>query len=123
MKIRRDNGLTLIGFLIVLVMVLFFAYAGMRVVPMYLEYHALGNAMEQLKEKPGASKMPPQKIKQTISTSLWASYANNNIKKEHMHISKKSDGVNVRVAYEVRKPFLANIDIIAKFDRTVVLRK
>jgi hypothetical protein len=54
---------------------------------------------------------------------LWASYASNNIKKEHMRISKKSDGVNVRVKYEIREPFLGNIDIVGKFDRTVVLRK
>ncbi len=50
------------------------------------------------------------------------SYASNNIKKNDMRISKKSDGVKVRVAYEVREDFLGNIDIIASFDRTVVLR-
>ena len=122
MKIRNESGLTLIGFLIVLCVTLFFAYAGMRVIPMYLEYHALGNAMEVLRKDPTSKSLPPGKIKNKIQMSLWASYASNNIKHEHMHISKKSDGVNVRVKYEVRKPFLANIDIIAKFDRSVVLR-
>ena len=47
-SIRRQNGLTLIGFIIVLVVILFFAYAAMRVVPMYLEYHALIGAMDKL---------------------------------------------------------------------------
>ena len=122
MKIRNDSGLTLIGFLIVLSVVLFFAYAGMRVVPMYLEYHALGNAMDLLVKDPNASKLTPSKIKNKIKMSLWASYASNNIKPEHMRISKKSGGVNVRVKYEVRKPFLGNIDIVGKFDRSVVLR-
>jgi hypothetical protein len=122
MKIRNDSGLTLIGFLIVLSVVLFFAYAGMRVVPMYLEYHALGNAMDLLVKDPNASKLTPSKIKSKIQMSLWASYASNNIKPEHMRISKKSGGVNVRVKYEVRKPFLGNIDIVGKFDRSVVLR-
>jgi hypothetical protein len=123
MKIRNASGLTLIGFLIVLSVSLFFAYAGMRVIPMYLEYHALGNAMDLLAEDPMSSKLPPSKIKSKIQMSLWASYASNNIKNEHMHISKKTNGVNVRVKYEVRKPFLGNIDIIGKFDRNVVLRK
>ena len=31
-------------------------------------------------------------------------------------------GVNVRVAYEIRKPFLGNIDIIGSFDKSVVLK-
>ena len=122
MSIRKNDGLTLIGFLIVLVMVLFFAYAGMRVVPMYLEYHALVNAMDKLKNDPAAKSMSPYKIKDSIQRSLWVSYASNNIGKEDIRISKKSDGINVRVAYEVREDFLGNIDIIASFDRTVVLR-
>ena len=122
MNIRKDKGLTLIGFLIVLVVVLFFAYAGMRVVPMYLEYHALVNAMNKLQDDPMAKSMPPSRIKDSIQRSLWVSYASNNIKKEHIRISKKNDGVNVRVAYEVREDFLGNIDLVASFDRTVVLR-
>ena len=69
----------------------------------------------------GAKNMTPQKIKQSIENSLWASYASNNIKPEHIKVSKKSGGVNVRVAYEVRKPFLGNIDIIGSFDKSVML--
>lgn len=122
MNQRKHGGLTLIGFLIVLVIALFFAYGGMRIIPMYLEYHALISAMDKLKNDPGAKTMSPYKIKQSIQMSLWASYASNNIKDEHIRISKKSDGVNVRVAYEVREDFLGNIDLIGSFDRTVVLR-
>jgi hypothetical protein len=123
MNIRRTNGLTLIGFLIVLVVTLFFVYAGMRLVPMYLEYHALGNAMSQLEDNPASAKMSPGQIKSKIKRTLWASYASNNIKDKHMRISKTSGGVKVRVAYEIREPFLGNIDIIGKFDRSVILRK
>jgi hypothetical protein len=122
MNVRKDKGLTLIGFLIVLVMVLFFAYAGMRIVPMYLEYHALGSALTKLENDPNAKNLTPQKIKQSIQTSLWASYAHNNIKPEHIKISKKSGGVQVRVAYEIREEFLGNIDIIGTFDKTALLK-
>jgi hypothetical protein len=122
MNVRKEKGLTLLGFLIVLGVVLFFAYAGMRIVPMYLEYHALGNALSKLEDDPAAKKMTPQKIKQSIQTSLWASYASNNIKNEHIHISKKSGGVNVRVAYEIREPFIGNISIVGSFDKTAVLK-
>lgn len=122
MNKRKAKGLTLLGFLIVLVVVLFFAYAGMRIVPMYLEYHALGSALSKLENDPAAKKMTPQKIKQSIQTSLWASYASNNIKPEHIRISKKSGGVNVRVSYEIREEFLGNIDIIGTFDKSVMLK-
>ena len=48
MNIRKQNGLTLIGFVIVLSIVMLFAYAGMRLIPMYLEYYALVNALDKL---------------------------------------------------------------------------
>ena len=122
MSNRKQKGLTLVGFIIVLVIVLFFAYSAMRVVPMYLEYHALVNAMEKLQKDPLAKSMSPAKIKQSIKMSLWASYASENIKEKNIRISKKDGGVLVRVTYEVRKEFLGNIDLIGSFDRTVELR-
>jgi hypothetical protein len=120
--IRKNKGLTLIGFLIVLVVALFFAYAGMRVVPMYLEYHALIGAMDKLKNDPMAKSKSPNQIKDSIQRSLWVSYASNNIGKEDIRISKTTEGVKVRVAYEIREDFLGNIDIVGSFDRSVVLR-
>lgn len=121
-SIRRQNGLTLIGFIIVLVVILFFAYAAMRVVPMYLEYHALIGAMDKLVDDPTAKSMSPSKIKQSIKMSLWASYASNNINEKNIFISKKDGGVVVRVTYEVRKEFMGNIDLIGSFNRSVELR-
>ena len=103
---RNQKGLTLVGFLIVLGVILFFAYSAMRVVPMYLEYHALTNAMDKLAQDPTAKGLSPAKIKQNIKRSLWASYASQNI--------KETD--------EVRQEFLGNIDIIGSFNRTVELR-
>lgn len=122
MNIRKENGMTLLGFLIVLSVVLFFAYAGMRVIPSYLEYHALGNALSKLEDDPASKKLTPTKIKQSIQNSLWASYASNNIDNDDIKISKKSGGVSVRVVYEIRKPFIANIDLMLSFDKSVFLK-
>ena len=123
MIFRKNSGLTLIGFLIVLVIALFFAYAGMKTIPMYLEYHALKNALSTLQDDPGSASLQPGKIKNLISRRLWVSYASNNIKPSHMHISKVDGGLKVRVAYEIRESFLGNIDIIGKFDTSVVLSR
>ena len=121
MKHRKQNGLTLIGFIIVLALTVFFAYVAMRIVPLYLEYNALINSMEQLENDPGAAAMSPAAIKTRLIDSLWVNYATDNIRREHMRITK-SDGVKLRVAYEVRRPLVGNIDLILTFDRTVTLR-
>ncbi len=121
MNIRKQRGLTLIGFGLVLVLVIFFAYAAMRTVPLYLEYHALINAMNTLEEDPRAVKMSPAQIKNKLIDSLWVNYATDNIQRKHMKVSRK-DGIRVRVAYEVRRDFVGNIDLILSFDRTVKLK-
>ncbi len=122
MKIRKQRGLTLIGFGIVLVVVLFIAYTAMRVIPIYLEYNALLGALNTVQSDPGSADMAPAEIRNRIINSLWVSYASNNIKREHIRISR-SDGVKIRVVYEVRKDWIGNLDLLAHFDKEVVLRR
>ena len=121
MNIRKQRGLTLLGFAMVLVIIVFFAYAAMRLVPLYLEYNALISAMNTLKEDPRGAKMTPKQIKNKLINSLWVSYATDNIQRKHMRITRKS-GVVVHVAYEVRKEFIGNVDLILSFDRSVTLK-
>jgi hypothetical protein len=122
MIIRKQRGLTLMGFLIALSIGLFFAYTAMRVVPIYLEYNALNNALKTVQQLPGVTNFPPNKIKDRIQRSLWVSYASGNIKNKHIKITRNK-GINIRVKYEVRKPWIGNIDLLAHFDKTVVLKK
>lgn len=121
MSIRKHQGLTLIGFLMVLVTGLFFAYTGMRIIPVYLEYNALLSALKTVQNDPGAANLTAAQIRDRIQRSLWVSYASNNIKNEHVKITR-SEGVHVRVAYEVRKDWIGNVDLILNFDTSVTLR-
>ena len=121
MNIHKQRGLTLIGFGMVLALVIFFAYAGMRIVPLYLEYNALINAMDTLKDDPQAVKMSPVQIKNKLINSLWVNYATDNIQRKHMKVTRKN-GLQVRVTYEVRRDFIGNVDLILSFDRSVHLK-
>ena len=122
MNSRKQRGLTLIGFGMVLVLVVFFSYAAMRLVPLYLEYQALISAMNTLKADPRGRKMTSRQIKTKLIDSLWVNYATDNIQRKHMRMTNKKDGRQVRVAYEVRKDFVGNIDLILSFERTVLLK-
>ena len=122
MNLRKQNGLTLIGFGVVLTLVVFFAYTGMRVIPIYLEYNALLNALKTVQSDPGSADMEAWRIRRTIIDNLWVSYASNNIKNENIHITR-ANGVKIRVVYEVRKPWIANLDLLAHFDKSVTLSR
>ena len=119
---RKQRGLTLISFGIVLAVGLFAAYTGMKLIPIYLEYNALLNALELVQNDPASADMPASQIRNRIINSLWVSYASDNIKYQDIKIIR-SEGVKIHVKYEVRKTWIGNVDLLAHFDTTVALRQ
>jgi hypothetical protein len=120
MKIRKQNGLTIIGFLVVLFVVLFFAFIAMRLTPVYLEYYSVVNAMNGVAAERGSSSYPPFEIRRKVLDRLYLSYSTDNVKEEHIKIVRRN-GIQLRIAYEVRKPMFGNVDVVASFDRMIML--
>ena len=120
MKVRKQGGLTLIGFIIVLSITIFVAFIGMKIVPMYMEYYSVVSAMNGVASERGSANLSPYDIRVRVLNRLYVSYSAQNVKEQHIKIFR-GNGVNLRIAYEVRKPVIANLDVVAKFDRTVRL--
>lgn len=117
---RKQRGMSLIGFILVLSMILCFAYLGLRIVPIYLEYYSVVSAMNGLAAERGSAQMTPYDIKAKLLNRLYVSYTDDNVGEENIRIIRR-DGVQVRITYEVRKPVVANLDVVAAFDKMVKL--
>jgi len=120
MKIRKQRGLTLIGFVIVLSMVIFVAFIGMKIGPIYMEYYSVVSAMNGVASERGSANLSPFDIRVKIHNRLYVSNTSYNIKDNNIKITR-ANGVHLRIAYEVRKPVIGNLDVVAKFDRSVRL--
>ncbi len=120
MKFRKQKGMTLIGFVIVLSAVMFVTFIGMRVGPIYLEYFSVVSAMNGVASERGSANLSPFDIRVKVLNRLYVSYSAENVKDKHIKIVR-GNGVHLRVKYEVRKPVIGNLDVVAKFDRTVRL--
>lgn len=119
---RTQGGMTLIGFIIVLAVVGIFAYMGMKLIPMYSEYYGVKQALQGLAAEPGISTQDPAKIKDLFFRRLYISYADN-IKPEHVKIVRKDAGYLMTVKYEVRKPLIANLEVVGMFEAEKELRR
>ncbi len=117
---RKQEGMSLVGFLIVLAMVVFMAYLGMRIVPIYLEFYSVRQAMEGLAREPGSANYSPFDIKDKFINRLYVSYSDGNVGAENIKIVR-NNGVWLQVRYEVRKPIMGNLDVIASFDERAML--
>lgn len=112
---RKQSGITLIGFLVVLAVVGFAAYIGMKLFPMYQEYYAVRSAMKGLASEPGIGDMDPSKIQSLLFRRLNINYVDS-LKKSDVKIERMDGGWNMKVSYEVRRPLVGNLDIVGKFD-------
>ena len=117
---RTQRGMTLIGFIIVLALVGFFAYIAMKLVPMYSEYYAVKSALKGLKTEPGIANQAPAKIQDLFFRRLYISYAEN-VKPANVTIERVDGGWQMSVDYEVRKPLISNLDVVGKFSTSETL--
>lgn len=118
---RRQQGMTLMSFIIVLAVVGFAAFIGMKLFPMYQEYFAVRSAMKDMAADPGAAARTPAQLKDLFFRKLYINYSEN-VKPSDVSFERASNGsVQMNVKYEVRRPLLGNLDIVGKFESSETL--
>lgn len=119
---RKQSGLSLVGFLVVLAVVGFAAYVGMKLFPMYQEYYSVQSAMKGLANEPGVADMDPAKVQDLFFRRLYINYSEN-VKPQNVKFERTEGGWKMRVNYEVRRPLVGNLDVVGKFDKTQELTR
>ncbi|MEZ5544928.1 MAG: DUF4845 domain-containing protein [Lysobacteraceae bacterium] len=118
-RLRAQSGITLMGFIIVLAVVGFFAFLAMKLFPVYQEYFAVVSDMNGLSAEAGVSAKSPAEIRALLDRRFNVSYVES-VKPEHIIVDKKTNTLQIK--YEVRRELMYNLDFVAKFDKTVTLK-
>lgn len=119
---KRSRGITLIGFLILLLVAGFFAYMAMRLVPVYVEYMGVVKSMEQVRAEPGSENRSPEEIRRSLSLKFNTQYvADDAIPPQAIQVIRQGNAQSLRIRYERRVPFIHNIELLATFDKSVNL--
>lgn len=111
---RKHSGMTMIGFLITLSVVMFFVYCGMKIVPMYIEYYSVKKALAGIAVEPEITNASKAKIRELFYKRLYMSYANN-VKEDALKIENTDTGYMLTVDYERREQLIANLDVVGKY--------
>lgn len=111
---KKQQGMTFSGWLVVLMLIGFFALLGMKIGPIYLEHYSIKQVVESLKNEPLITQKSARDVKKMIMRRLDINGVYD-LKRENV-IVKKSPGVlDVTVAYTVQKNMVGNIDILVSF--------
>ncbi|MBD8524811.1 DUF4845 domain-containing protein [Pseudomarimonas arenosa] len=120
MKLKRSQqGITLLSMVIVLAVLGFFAYCGMKIFPMYSEFSSVKDGMDAVAKEPKMATAPKGQVLDKLYRHFSISYVSS-VKPDHITIDTKK-GAKMSVKYEVRTPLMYNLDIVGKFEYTVDL--
>jgi len=118
---RKQRGVTAIGWIFLLVPVALVLYAGLRIGPEYLNYYKVISALEktaaQLKSDETLS---PQTIRSSIERRFDTGYVDEP-KAKDIVIVKGEKGWEMTVDYEKAVPMLGNLHLLMAFKKTVVV--
>jgi len=118
---KKMRGLTGLSFLLLLALIGFFALLAIRLFPIYLEHYNVTSSLKSLQSE--AWEVPVSK--KEIKSLLLRRFQINDIShvgKEQIKVKSQNSGKLVSIAYEVRKPFIGNIDLVVSFSDSLELQ-
>ena len=118
-----QRGITLLGFIVVLAVLGFFAFTGMRLFPMYSEFYSVKQAMEAIANEPGVENWNIARVRDMLDRRFNISYVES-VKPQHIRLVRlPSGGNNLVIEYEVRTKYAYNLDVVGVFEHSVELTR
>jgi len=111
---RTQQGISMLGFLITLSVVIFSAFCAMKIVPMYIEYYSVKKALASIANDAQAADSSKERIRENFARHMQIDYVST-VKPEMLKIESTEAGYKLVMDYEVRKPLLYNLDVVGKF--------
>lgn len=120
---HRQDGITLIGFIFVLIIAGFFALMALKLVPAYIEYFGVVKAMNQLAEEPGAANMSLTQVRGNLDFKASFQYVDGDTLSngKAVQLDRQKGKTNLVVDYNKTIPFVYNISFLLHFNKTVSL--
>lgn len=119
---RHQRGATFLGMVVILAILGSALYAGIRLVPVYLEYTKVARALEQVRDEVSSDDTSVQLIRNALERR-WDVEDIESIGWKEVEIRKVSDGYEVEADYAVERPFAANVYLLTKFDKLVTIQQ
>jgi hypothetical protein len=117
---HRQRGATFLGIVTILLILGTAAYAGIRLVPIYLEYMKVARSIEQVRDEHAAIDTNPQLIRNSLERR-WDVEDINSIGWKDVEIRKTAEGYDIHAQYEVEQQFIYNVYLLVKFDKAVTV--
>lgn len=117
---NKQKGATFVSWMVGVAIFIFLAITGIKLAPVYLEYYTIRSMVDEFAAKPETRKANKRMLRQAIDKRLNINSLDNYLSAENFTIEKikGSKRRQIKLEYDVRKPWFANLDFIATFKYT-----
>ena len=117
-SIHRQRGMTPIGWILVFLLIAFFALIALKLVPIYIESFSVGAVISDLHKEPGISSMTSREIVNIVEKRLDINSVTS-VSGDDILVDKLGNSLTITADYEVREPMLGNVEIVVSFNKSV----
>ena len=111
---RRQHGMSAIGILIVLILVVFVALIGMRVTPAYIEYFTIKKAVAAISESGELRGASPAEVRKAFEMRQ-AIDDFSSVQPRDLEITREGGNLVISFAYEKKVPLFYNVSLLINF--------
>jgi len=120
--IKKQKGMTMIGWLLVVMLVAVVALVAIKLIPVYLDGYKVYQSLESLKEDSSASGKSAGDLRKMVMKRLDINMVND-VKAENLTFTRKGNSTIVEVEYEARRQLFGNLYAVVVFNKTVEVER
>lgn len=119
---RRQAGMTTLGMIILVSFIGLFAFAGIRLTPIYLNYMKVAGVISGIQKEFDGTNASSVEIRKSIVRRFDIESVSE-INAKEVKVSKVDGGYEVAATYSHKAPFIANVYFVVDFDKRVTVRR
>lgn len=116
----KQRGVTMIGWIVLLIPLAIVVYAGIRLTPIYLNYMKVTRTLEQVKSEFSANKSDRQQILSAVEKHLDIESVDYPTVKD-LKLTRDGQSWVLEAQYDDQAPLFSNVFILVTFDKSVTL--
>jgi Domain of unknown function (DUF4845) len=118
---KSQRGITLIGWMLLLIPIGIVVYAGIRAGPIYLNYFRVVKALEQTASEAKGEAVNPVDVHNSLARRFDVEYVDTPDAKD-IDVHRDGDHWVAIAKYEDVAPLFGNLSLLIQFDKQVVLQ-
>jgi hypothetical protein len=114
---NRQHGVTLTGFIMVSIVLIFVLILGFKLVPAYLEQYTINKIFHQIASNPEFSNATAADVRAAFMRQVSIDTVRA-ISAEDLDISREAGELVISAQYQVTIPLIANVSLLVDFQAT-----